>query len=148
MCEFKEVITKLWIKWNILIYIGICQYFYAFSKVKWFKLPYSRQLSALSYLVAYMASPVLLVYRAARLFNNSNIRIPKHHLWIFSRPYITSQILNRGKALHRMQKKSGSLENKVWPSLNNSEVSIVYLLYISSFVHSKLIDIFRLWICR
>ena len=71
-----------------------------------------------------MTSPVLLIYRASRLLSCNNLQIPKHHIWIFSRPFLTSHILNRGKGLHRIKKEHGNLKNEVRSSKDNCEVSI------------------------
>ena len=79
-----------------------------------------------------MISPVLLIYRASRLLSSSNVQIPKHHIWIFNRPFVTSQLLYRGRGvpLHikKLFKKENNLENEVRFCMNKCEVSIVRFL--------------------
>ena len=60
-----------------------------------------------------MTSPVPLIYRVSRLLSSSKVQIPKHHIWIFNRPFVTTQLLYRGKGSLYWQNKHKKLANEV-----------------------------------
>ena len=60
-----------------------------------------------------MTSPALLIYRASRLLSSFNVQIPKHHIWILNRPFVTTQLLNRGKGSLYWLAKRNKLDNEV-----------------------------------
>ena len=85
-----------------------------------------------------MTSPVLLIYRASRLLCSSNVRIPKHHIWIFNRPFITTQLLYRGKGSLYWQIKHKKLENEVRFCLKTVMSALLTNLYSPDFTHFAL----------
>ena len=86
-----------------------------------------------------MVCSASFLHRWSRLLNSNvgyKLPVPKHHIWMLNRPFLTSKINERGKGLHKELTSQGYKKrnikdpfNEVQSVLYNSNASIIVFIY-------------------
>ena len=87
-----------------------------------------------------MVCSASFVHRWSRLLSSNvgyKLPVPKHHIWMLNRPFLTSKINERGKGLHKELTSQGYKKrnikdqfNEVQSVLYNSNARIIVFIYI------------------
>lgn len=86
-----------------------------------------------------MVCSASFVHRWSRLLSSNfgyKLPVPKHHIWMLNRPFLTSKINERGKGLHKELTSHGYRKrnikdhfNEVQSVLYNSNARIIVFIY-------------------
>ena len=87
-----------------------------------------------------MVCSASFVHRWSRLLSSNvgyKLPVPKHHIWMLNRPFLTSKINERGKGLHKELTSQGYKRrnikdpfNEVQSVLYNSNARIIVFIYL------------------
>ena len=103
-----------------------------------------------------MGCSASFVQRWSRLLSSNvgyKLPVPKHHIWMLNRPFLTSKINERGKGLHKeltsqgyKRRNSKDPFNEVQSVLYNSNASIIVFIYITNQAEFYLLHDYKMYL--